>query len=64
METHGDSALKVSRFVNVSCKTIFTYLSGYENPKVKVVIALAKHYGVTTDFLLGLSDKPNYGTSQ
>ena len=64
METHGDSALKVSRFVNVSCKTIFTYLSGHENPKVKVVIALAKHYGVTTDFLLGLSDKPNNGTSQ
>lgn len=59
METHGHSALRVSRIVGVSCKTIFTYLSGCENPKVKVVVALAKHYGVTTDFLLGLSDDPS-----
>jgi len=59
METNGHSALRVSRIVGVSCKTISTYLSGRENPKVRVVIALARHYGVTTDFLLGLSDDSN-----
>ena len=58
-ETNGHSALRVSRIVGVSCKTISTYLSGRDNPKVRVVIALARHYGVTTDFLLGLSDDPN-----
>ena len=65
METHGDSALKVSRVVNVSCKTIFTYVSGKENPKVRVVIALADHYNVTTDFLLGRTRMPyGYSNSQ
>lgn len=62
METRGDSALRVSRIAKVSCKTIFTYMSGRENPKVRVVMALADHYGVTTDFLLGRTRAPNgYG---
>ena len=65
METRGDSALRVSRIAGVSCKTIFTYMNGKENPKVKVVIALADHYNVTTDFLLGRTRIPcGYSNSQ
>lgn len=65
METRGDSALRVSRIAGVSCKTIFTYMNGKENPKVKVVIALADHYNVTTDFLLGRTRMPyGYSNSQ
>ena len=58
LQVNGDTAAYASRVAGVSCKTIFTYLSGKENPKVRVVIALADHYGVTTDFLLGRTREP------
>jgi transcriptional regulator with XRE-family HTH domain len=64
MEINGDSALKVSRMVGVSCKTIYSYLSGKQDPKVSVLLAVADHYGVTTDFLLGRTlETHGYGTS-
>lgn len=36
--------------------------SGRNEPSLWVLITLAKHYHVTTDYLLGLTDQPNATT--
>ena len=59
MQVHGDTAAIVSMVCHVSFMTINRYLKRHENPKVKVVMALADHYNVTTDFLLGRTRTPN-----
>ena len=62
METRGDSVLKISRATGVTGKTIISYRAGHTDPLVRVVLALADYYGVTTDFLLGRTRSPNgYG---
>lgn len=35
------------------------YEYGKNEPTAKVIIALSKYYGVSADYLLGLSDNPN-----
>ena len=59
MQVHGDTVAIVSKVCHVSFRTISVYLNGHENPKVKVVLALADYYNVTTDFLLGRTRTPN-----
>ena len=58
METHGDSALKVATQVGVCSHTIYKYLGGEVDPKAFVLTALSDIYGVSTDFLLGLTNEP------
>lgn len=48
----------VSRISGISKGQLTKYFKGESKPSVEVLIELAKALGVSTDFLLGLSDDP------
>lgn len=43
--------------VGVSVEAVRLWMSGYSRPDMEKVVALAKYLGVTTDYLLGASDR-------
>ncbi len=55
-EDHDLSQTQVAKLVNVSQPTYSRYESGFLDIPSEVLIILAKHYGVSVDYLLGLSD--------
>ena len=55
-----DSDLKqkeIAEFLHVKQNTYSQYENGQRQLPIDVLIKLAKYYNVTTDYLLGLSDK-------
>ena len=56
---YGDK--KVSRLA-AACDTdrarVHAWLNGEGTPRVEALAAIARHFDVTTDFLLGLDDAP------
>jgi len=55
-----DSDLKqkeIAEFLHVKQNTYSQYENGQRQLPIEVLIKLAKYYNVTTDYLLGLSDK-------
>ncbi len=50
---------QIADYLHVKQNTYSQYESGKRQLPVDIVIALAKYYGVTTDYLLGVSDIPN-----
>ncbi len=47
----------IADIINVSQSTYSRYESGYLDVPSEVLIALAKYYGVSVDYILGLTDK-------
>lgn len=47
----------IAEIINVSQSTYSRYESGYLDVLSEVLIALAKYYGVSVDYILGLKDK-------
>ncbi len=50
---------QIADYLHVKQNTYSQYESGKRQLPVDIVIALAQYYGVTTDYLLGVSDIPN-----
>ncbi len=50
---------EIAEYLHVKQNTYSQYESGKRQLPVDIVIALAQYYGVTTDYLLGVSDIPN-----
>ncbi len=50
---------ELAAYLNVSVGTISNYEKGVHQPDLDTLIKLAKFYGVTTDYLLGLTKYPN-----
>ena len=50
---------EIAEYLHVRQNTYSQYESGKRQLPIEVLIALAEFYGVTTDYLLGLSDVPN-----
>lgn len=48
---------QLAKTLNISQSTYSRYESGYLDIPSEVLIALSKHYGVSVDYILGLSDK-------
>lgn len=48
---------ELAKAVNVTQRNISFYETGTNEPDIKTIIALAKFFNVTTDYILGLSDK-------
>ena len=42
--------------INVSTPTLSRYLQGVREPELKYVVRLARYFGVSVDWLLGLSN--------
>ena len=51
------SQTDVARLINVSQSTYSRYESGYLDIPSEVLIALARFYNVSTDYILGLKDE-------
>lgn len=49
---------ELGKIVGVGKTTISNYETGYSVPDLETLIKLADYFGVTTDYLLGRSDKP------
>ncbi|MCL2696300.1 MAG: helix-turn-helix transcriptional regulator [Clostridiales bacterium] len=47
----------VAHILNVAQRTYSGYESGTRNIPIQAVIKLARYYGVSMDYLLGLTDK-------
>lgn len=50
------SQTEVAKMLRISQSTYSRYESGYLDLPSEILISLSKIYGVTTDFILGLTD--------
>lgn len=48
---------EVAKAVNVTQRNISFYETGKNEPDIETIISLAKFFNVSTDYILGLSDK-------
>ncbi|MBR1739567.1 MAG: helix-turn-helix transcriptional regulator [Ruminococcus sp.] len=55
-EDKKESQQKLASLLNVSQTMISRYESGQAYPDVDMLITLAKHFGVSVDYLIGVSD--------
>lgn len=62
-EDRGLSQARVGSLINFPQRTYAYYESGKRMLPPEVLCALAKLYGVTTDYILELSDDPQGGVS-
>ena len=58
-EDHDLNQSEVAKYLNVSQPTYSRYESGTLDIPSQVLIALSRYYNVTTDYLLGLTDRPD-----
>lgn len=49
---------ELADYLNITARTIRKYESGTCRPTFEGIIKLAEFFGVSTDYLLGLSDDP------
>jgi len=56
-EDHDLSQTDVAKLINVSQSTYSRYESGHLDIPSEVLIALARFYNVSTDYILGLKDE-------
>ena len=50
---------QIANAIGVSLRTYQRFEHGEREPTASTIIALAKFYGVSADYLLGLTDNPN-----
>ncbi len=50
------SQTELAKELNVSQRSISSWETGFRQPDFETLEQLAKYFGVTTDYLLGLSD--------
>lgn len=58
-EDHDLSQTQLANHLHISQSTYSRYESGALDIPTPILICLARFYGVTTDYLLSLTDKPN-----
>lgn len=59
----GDSQRTVAARIGITNAQLGNYERGINEPSANILSRLAEYYGVTTDYLCGLSDNPQ-GTSE
>jgi transcriptional regulator with XRE-family HTH domain len=58
MEDTNTTQEQLAKVISTSRQTISQYMNGDIEPKAKTFAAIAKHFKVTADYLLGLTDTP------
>ena len=56
MKENGFTQHKLAEAVDVSEPSVYSYYHGFTTPRLDVLVAIAKVFDVTTDYLLGLED--------
>lgn len=49
---------ELAKVIGRERQTIHNYISGHSEPRLTDIIRIAKHFGVTPDYLLGIEEKP------
>jgi len=52
----GRPLYKIAEDIRLASPTLSRYVSGQRTPDLAIVVRLARHFGVTTDWLLGLDE--------
>ena len=60
----GISGEALGPLLHLSGRLIYRYERGEVEPQLSNVIAIAKHFNVSLDYLCGLSDIPNHSTEE
>ena len=60
LEENDITQRELAEKINVTEVTISRYLSGERSPRIEIVSKIADFFGVTTDYLLGISDAKIY----
>ena len=58
---NDEMQLDLAQILKVDTSMISLWENGKNYPEVKKLIEIAEHYGVSTDYLLGLDNRPNPG---
>ena len=56
-EEYGSSQEQTAKLLGTSQTMYARYESGYSKMPIKYIVILAKHYDVSADYILGMSDK-------
>ncbi len=59
MEKNNEKQLGLAQDLGITQSTLSRNINGVHRPKAEIVEALAKHFNVTTDYLLGITNNPN-----
>ncbi len=59
MEESGETQKALASALGMKQQTISYYRNGISSPDTEGLIKIARHYGVSTDYLLGMSDYKN-----
>lgn len=57
-EDHDLTQRQIAAILNITQTQYFRYEQGYRDIPTDLLIALAKQYGTTTDYILELTDNP------
>lgn len=64
LEEKNMTQRKLAEVIGVSEVTISRYLNGTRNPKIEIINDIATALGVSSDYLLGRTDKKNISTHE
>ena len=59
-KANNETQLEMAERLEVTQRTIANWEAGDRNPDFQMLARIAKTYGVTTDYLLGLTDDPQF----
>jgi len=57
-ESHGYSREKLAELIKIGSTQIYRYEKGDSDATAEIVARLAQTFGVTSDYLIGISDNP------
>jgi len=52
--------VQLADLLGVSARTIYMWEAGERKPDIETLVKLARQFSVTTDYLLGLTDDPQF----
>lgn len=58
-KSHNQSQAELSKVLCVSKSTVGLWETGETQPSTEYIFKVAKHYGVSADYLVGVSDSPS-----
>lgn len=61
-EEKSETLAVAAKAIGITRSTLGLYEKGTNVPDVKIIVRIARHYGATTNYLLGEDERPTYDT--
>lgn len=58
LDKHGETITSLSRVLHITRQSVAQYVDGKGQPNADKLLAIAEHFGVSVDYLLGRTDTP------